>query len=123
MVLAEGARAGGATVVPAVAEVAVVAAEATAVGVVVGVVVAVAAVVVGDVATAAAAAVVSAENGGEAAPHSESVEGSRPGPCSRSSCCSSRRADSSARRGVRACHESCVLACVASCSPASHAVN
>lgn len=122
MVLAEGARAGGATVVPAVAEVAVVAAEATAVGVVVGVVVAVAAVVVGDVATAAAA-VVSAENGGEAAPHSESVEGSRPGPCSRSSCCSSRRADSSARTGVRACHESCVLACVASCSPASHAVN
>lgn len=122
MVLAEGARADGATVVPAVAEVAVVAAEATAVGVVVGVVVAVAAVVVGDVATAAAA-VVSAENGGEAAPHSESVEGSRPGPCSRSSCCSSRRADSSARRGVRACHESCVLACVASCSPASHAVN
>lgn len=122
MVLAEGARADGATVVPAVAEVAVVAAEATAVGVVVGVVVAVAAVVVGDVATAAAA-VVNAENDGEAAPHSESVEGSRPGPCSRSSCCSSRRADSSARTGVRACHESCVLACVASCSPASHAVN
>lgn len=122
MVLAEGARADGATVVPVVAEVAVVAAEATAVGVVVGVVVAVAAVVVGDVATAAAA-VVSAENGDEAAPHSESVEGSRPGPCYRSSCCSSRRADSSARTGVRACHESCVLACVASCSPASHAVN
>lgn len=122
MVLAEGARADGATVVPAVAEVAVVAAEATAVGVVVGVVVAVAAVVVGDVGTAAAA-VVSAENGGEAAPHSESVEDLRPGPCSRSSCCLSRRADSSARTGVRACHESCVLACVASCSPASHAVN
>lgn len=122
MVLAEGAKADGATVVPEVAEVAVVAAEATAVGVVVGVVVAVAAVVVGDVATAAAA-VVSVENGDEAAPHSESVEGSRPGPCSRSSCCSSHRADSSARTGVRACHESCVLACVASCSPASHAVN
>lgn len=90
-------------------------------------------VVVAEVAAEAAAVVVEEvvsaveETAGvevvEAAQRSVTEEDSPTTLCSQNSCYSSRPVDSSARTGVRACLGSCELACVASCSPASHAVN